>query len=234
MTWIFTMPCSSNDFEKDIFITINGTLEISFIKHGTLMFKYNKMIIHVDPSIRYTDYSKLPKADLILITHKHGDHLDTAAIKLVSTPKTRIIASPDCSEKINNENILKNGESSMIDRIKIETVPAYNIVHERRKGIPYHPKGDGNGYILNFGDFRVFVAGDTENIPEFKELKNIKIAFLPMNLPYTMTPEMVANGALMFKPEILYPYHYGETDTSELLKLMKDNKDTEVRIRQLQ
>ena len=128
---------------------------------------------------------------------------------------------------------MKNGDVKTIGGLKIEAVPAYNLVHKRPNGSPYHPKGSGNGYIITFGDKRVYVAGDTENVPEMKKLKNIDIAFLPMNLPYTMTPEMVADAAKAFKPRILYPYHFGETDTSKLVALLKDAKGIEVRIRQM-
>jgi L-ascorbate metabolism protein UlaG (beta-lactamase superfamily) len=101
----------------------------------------------------------------------------------------------------------------------------------RSEGVPFHPKGVGNGYVITFGDKRVYVAGDTENIPEMKALQNIDCAFLPMNLPYTMTPEMVADAAKAFKPKILYPYHYGNADTSKLEELMKGTAEVEVRIR---
>ena len=110
---------------------------------------------------------------------------------------------------------------------------AIGWLQRRESGKPFHPRGEGNGYVITFGDKRVYVAGDTENIPEMKELKDIHIAFLPMNLPYTMTPKMVADAARMFKPKFLYPYHYGETDTSKLLKLMEGQKDIEVRIRNM-
>ena len=120
-----------------------------------------------------------------------------------------------------------------LDGLKIEAVPAYNLLHKRDTGQPFHPRGAGNGYVVTFGDKRVYVAGDTEDIPEMKELKGIDIAFLPMNLPFTMTPEMVATAAKMMKPKILYPYHYGNTDVSKLLDLLKDNKDIEVRIRKM-
>jgi len=112
-------------------------------------------------------------------------------------------------------------------------VLAYNIVHKRDTGQPFHPKGVGNGYIITFGDKRVYVAGDTENVPEMKGLKSIDIAFLPMNLPYTMTPEMVADAAKAFKPKILYPYHFGETDTSKVVSLLKGTPEIEVRIRNM-
>ena len=124
-----------------------------------------------------------------------------------------------------------NGDSGTLQGIKVEAVPAYNIKNMRGPGAPFHPKGQGNGYILTFGNKRVYVAGDTENTPEMKALRGIDIAFLPMNLPYTMSPEMVADAALAFQPEILYPYHYGETDTSQLVKLLKDVEGVEVRIR---
>jgi L-ascorbate metabolism protein UlaG (beta-lactamase superfamily) len=128
---------------------------------------------------------------------------------------------------------MKNGDAKTIDELKIEAVPAYNIVHKRPDGQPFHPKGIGNGYVITFGDKRVYVAGDTENIPEMKELKDIDIAFLPMNLPFTMTPEMVADSAKALKPKILYPYHFGETYTSKLVTLMKDEKGIEIRIRKM-
>ena len=124
---------------------------------------------------------------------------------------------------------MANGESRTVQGIKIEAVPAYNIVNAR----PFHPKGVGNGYVLTLGDTRVYIAGDTENTPEMKALKNIDIAFLPMNLPYTMTPEMVADAAKAFKPKVLYPYHYGDTDTQKLVDLLKGEKGIEVRIRNL-
>ena len=129
---------------------------------------------------------------------------------------------------------MKNGDSREILGLTIEAVPAYNILHTRNNGQPFHPKGNGNGYIITFGDKRVYVAGDTENIPEMKNLKNIDIAFLPMNLPYTMTPEMVAKAAKMFYPKILYPYHYGTTDDQKLVELLKDEKNIDFRIRKME
>jgi len=128
---------------------------------------------------------------------------------------------------------MKNGQTKETAELKIEAVPAYNLVHKRPDGQPFHPKGVGNGYVITFGQTRVYIAGDTENTPEMKALKKIDIAFLPMNLPYTMTPEMVADAVKAFKPKILYPYHYGETDTNTLVALLKDFKETEVRIRKM-
>jgi L-ascorbate metabolism protein UlaG (beta-lactamase superfamily) len=128
---------------------------------------------------------------------------------------------------------MMNGDVKTVEGLKIEAVPAYNIVHKRDTGQPFHPKGAGNGYIITFGDKRVYVAGDTENTPDMKGLKNIDIAFLPMNLPYTMTPEMVADAAKAFKPKILYPYHFGETEPSKVVSLLKGTPEVEIRIRKM-
>jgi L-ascorbate metabolism protein UlaG (beta-lactamase superfamily) len=127
---------------------------------------------------------------------------------------------------------MKAGDKKIVNGITVEAVPAYNIVNMRSPGQPFHPKGVGIGYILTIGDKKFYVAGDTENTPEMKALKDIDVAFLPMNLPYTMTPVMVADAARAFKPKILYPYHYGDTNTDELVKLLKDT-DIIVRIRNL-
>jgi L-ascorbate metabolism protein UlaG (beta-lactamase superfamily) len=128
---------------------------------------------------------------------------------------------------------MHNGDVKTIEGLKIEAVPAYNLVHMRSEGVPFHPKGSGNGYVITFGDKRIYVAGDTENIPEMKKLKDIDYAFLPMNLPYTMTPEMVADAAKAFKPKILYPYHYGKTNPAKLVALMEDTSQVEIRIRKM-
>lgn len=220
-------------FEKDVFNTSSGELTITCIGHGTLMMEFNGKVIHIDPVSRYADYEKLPKADLVLITHSHGDHLDPKTIDLLKKESTEVVLTKICNEEYTGTAIMGNGDSGEFAGIKIDAVPAYNIQHMRSEGNPFHPKGEGNGYVLHFADKKVYVAGDTENIPEMAGLKNIDIAFLPMNLPYTMTPEMVADAANIFKPKILYPYHYGNTDTNALLELMKDQTNTEVRIRKL-
>jgi L-ascorbate metabolism protein UlaG (beta-lactamase superfamily) len=219
--------------EEDTFKTSQGELKITFIGHGTLMMTFGGKVIHVDPVRSYTDFGKLPQADLILVTHEHGDHLDPKAIGILRKSGTDVAGTDKCAEKLPNMIIMKNGESRVFQGIKVEAVPAYNIVHMRGPGAPFHPKGQGNGYVLTFGDKRIYVGGDTENIPEMKNLKNIDIAFLPMNLPYTMTPEMVADAAKVFKPKILYPYHFGDTDTSKLIELLKNEKGIEIRIRNM-
>jgi len=222
-------------FEEDIIKTSAGDLKITFIGHGTLMFTFNGKFIHVDPVSREADYAKLPKADLILVTHEHGDHLDAKAIKTIQKEDTSLVLTKACAEQVPGGIIMQNGDVKTIDGLRIEAVPAYNIVHKRPNGEPFHPKGQGNGYVITFGDKRVYVAGDTENIPEMKRLKNIDIAFLPMNLPYTMSPEMVADAAKAFEPKVLYPYHYGQTDPNTLIDLLKapDLIGGEVRIRKM-
>ncbi|MBL7075530.1 MBL fold metallo-hydrolase [candidate division KSB1 bacterium] len=220
-------------YETDIIKTSSGDLKITFIGHGTLMFTFSGMVIHVDPVSQMADYTKLPKADLILVTHEHGDHFDPKALEILRTEKTALVLTETCAKRVKDGIVMKNGDVKTIEGLKIEIVPAYNIIHMRKEGRPFHPKGVGNGYVITFGDKKVYVAGDTENTPEMKNLKGIDIAFLPMNLPYTMTPEMVADAAKAFKPKILYPYHYGNTDTSKLVELLKDIKGIEVRIRKM-
>jgi len=220
-------------FEEDIFSTSEGDLKITFIGHATLMFDFNGKIIHIDPVSREADYTRMPKADLILVTHEHGDHFDSGAKEAIRKDNTELVFTEACSERMAGGIVMRNGDVETVQGLKIEAMPAYNIVHKRSSGEPFHPKGRGNGYVLSFGDKKVYVAGDTENIPEMKELKEIDIAFLPMNLPYTMTPEMAADAAKAFCPKILYPYHYGETDTSLIVDLLKDSKNIEVRIRNM-
>jgi L-ascorbate metabolism protein UlaG (beta-lactamase superfamily) len=220
-------------FETDPIQTSAGELEITFIGHGTLMMEFNKKVIHIDPWSQFTDYANLPKADIVLITHEHHDHLDPKAIEAVRTEKTILILTQICAGQIDGGTVMNNGDVKTIDGIKIEAVPAYNIEHMRSPGTPFHPRGDGNGYIITFGDKRVYIAGDTEKTPELKSIKNIDIAFLPMNLPYTMTPEMMADAAKALKPKILYPYHFGQTDTSKLAELLKDEPGIEIRIRKM-
>ena len=229
---IFSTSLSAQkQLKKDTIPTSAGNLEVTFVGHGTLMFSFGGKVIHVDPFGNVADYSKMPKADMVLITHDHRDHLDAKALDGIRTDATKTILTEKCAEKLGGGTAMKNGDVKTIDGLTIEAVPAYNLVHMRKNGKPFHPKVSGNGYIIKFGDKRVYVAGDTENIPEMKNLKGIDVAFLPMNLPYTMTPEMVADAAKAFKPKVLYPYHYGKTDTSQLVKLLKDTEGVEVRIR---
>lgn len=227
------ITCADTQFDTDTIQTKDGDLKITFLGHGSLFFAYRDKIVHVDPYGRLTDYGKLPKADLILITHEHQDHLDVEALKKIQKPSTKIVMSEACSSKLKHGIVMKNGDVQGIDDLRIEAVPAYNVVHMRGPNVPYHPKGVGNGYVVTFGDKRVYIAGDTENTPEMKKLTGIDVAFLPMNLPYTMTPDMVADAAKAFKPRILYPYHTGDTNLAQLVELMKDTPEIEMRLRKM-
>jgi len=235
---LFTLSALSANaedrFQADLIRTSSGDLKITFIGHASLIFSFNNKTVYVDPFSKLADYATLPKADVIVITHEHRDHLDPAAIKKIRTEKTTVVLTGTGAKQLTGGIVMKNSDVQIIEGVTIEAVPAYNIVHKRDTGEPFHPRGAGNGYIMTFGDKRVYVAGDTENIPEMTGLKNIDIAFLPMNLPYTMTPEMTAAAAKMIQPKILYPYHYGSTDTSLLTALLKDQKGIEVRIRKME
>jgi len=219
--------------KSDTIPTAGGDLTITFLGHASLMFNYGGKVIHVDPWSQQADYKTLPKADLVLITHEHRDHLDPQALEQIRTGQTLIVCNQASAEKLPGAQVMANGQKLTLRGLFIEAVPSYNLVHMREPGLAYHPKDAGNGYIVTFGDKRVYLAGDTENTPEMKSLKGIDVAFLPMNLPFTMTPEMVADAAKAFGPRILYPYHYGQTDPARLLELMKDAPQIEVRIREL-
>lgn len=229
----FAGVAAAAKFEKDVLATSAGDLEIAFLGHGTLMMTFGGKTIHVDPYGEVADYSQLPKADLILVTHDHYDHMCLESVERILRPGTKLVGSGACAGKLRDAAIMRNGETRTVMGLKIEAVPAYNIVHKRPDGGPWHPEGEGNGYVVTFGDKRIYIAGDTENIPEMKGLKDIDVAFLPMNLPYTMTPEMVAEAAGWIRPKILYPYHFGDTDASALVRLLKNEKDIEVRIRKM-
>jgi L-ascorbate metabolism protein UlaG (beta-lactamase superfamily) len=228
----------SFDKETDYFNVGPGTLAISFLGHGSLAMELGDFTIYIDAVSDYGIYTKYPKADLILVTHEHADHLDGAVIKTVSKPDTRIVLSSSANKKLGRGEVLAHGETCKISvpewnsDIEIKAVPAYNISEGRTH---FHPKErKDNGYILTIGSLRVYVAGDTEDIPEMSDLGTIDIAFLPMNQPYTMLPEQVAAAARRIKPSILYPYHFGSSDTARLLKLLGDEKEIEVRIRKMQ
>jgi len=228
-----TTASPAGALETDVLRTSAGDLKVTFIGHSSLMFEFGGRTIHNDPVGQNGDYAKLPKADLILVGHEHGDHFDPETIGKIGKTGTRIVMTPACAAKLKGCIVLKNGEETTVDGIRIQAVAAYNLVHMRSPGVPFHPKGRGNGYILTFGDKRVYIAGDTENIPEMKGFGRIDVAFLPMNLPYTMTPAMVADAARMLKPAILYPFHTTDTDTSKLQPLLADEKGIEVRIRRM-
>lgn len=227
----FPLFSQIDKFRSDTFLTDKGKLRIYFIGHGTLMIEFNNIIIHIDPVSMYANYKEMPKADIILITHHHQDHLDINAIDNIIKKDTSIILNQSSYDIIKQGTVIKNGQKLTEKNITIETIRAYNTTKGRDK---YHPAGRDNGYILNLGNKNIYVAGDTEDIPEMKKLENkIDIAFLPMNQPYTMTPEQIIEAVKMIKPKILFPYHYGNTNTKELVQLIKKTPYTELRVRDL-
>ena len=164
---------NKNLFDTDTIQTSQGDLLITFIGHGTLMFQLNDLVMHADPVSWYADYERLPKADIILITHHHGDHLDPKAIEQIRKKETRIIVTKTCVEKFKEGMVMNNGDEKNIAGINVLAVPAYNLVHKRENGEVFHPRGVGNGYVVTIGDKKVYIAGDTENFPEMKNIKNI-------------------------------------------------------------
>jgi L-ascorbate metabolism protein UlaG (beta-lactamase superfamily) len=231
-------------YETDTIQTNQGDLVMTFLGHGTLLFTFSGKNIHVDPIERVADYSGQPKADLILVTHHHSDHLDAGSIRHILKDDTGIVLTAICAEQLRKEMgeelekhsasliVMKNGDRRDVDGIPLRAVPAYNRKHMREANRPFHIPGEGNGYVISFGEKTVYVAGDTEDIPEMKQLGSVDVAFLPMNLPYTMTPGMVAQAVEMIRPGILYPYHFGQTDTDEIVELLK-HTETDVRIRSM-
>lgn len=217
----------------DFFIAPGGKkVEIQPLIHASIRIVYDGKEIEIDPvgklGDRTTDYSKFPKADLILVTHEHHDHLDPEAIRTLSKADTLVILNPNSQKILGYGKAMKNGDKlSLGDGIELVAVPAYNTSADK---LQFHPKGRDNGYILSLDGLRIYIAGDTEPIPEMKELKNIDIAFLPCNLPYTMTPAQLIEAAETIRPKVLYPYHFGTTDLSGITApLEADGIDVRIR-----
>lgn len=209
------------------------SIDITMFKHASLAISYDGLEIYVDPvtTVGETkiDYSEMPKADYILVTHEHWDHLSPEAIAELEKPSTKIILNETSEKQLGKGIIMHNNESmNLADGIVLESVPAYNTTPGREK---FHPKGNGNGYILNIDGRRIYIAGDTEDIPEMADIKNIDLAFLPVNQPYTMTIDQAEKAALTIKPKILIPYHFSNTPIAQLKeRLDKDNSGIDVKL----
>ncbi|HRW95796.1 MAG TPA: MBL fold metallo-hydrolase [Bacteroidales bacterium] len=205
------------------FTTLLGLLTIVPSGHGAVCFMLEETVIYVDPYSATTDYSKYPKADIIFFTHDHQDHYDVKALEYLVTPKT-VFVGPECMEEhIKLEKTLRNGDAYTWRGIEIKAVPAYNIINKRQDGNPFHPKGYGNGYIFTFGDFRVYLAGDTELIPEMETYGPVDVAILPKNLPYTMSDEQFVQAVKVLGAPVVYPVHYFELDKEKLEKAVGDD-----------
>lgn len=221
-------------YEVERFRTSDGQpVDITLIKHGSLEIRYKGLSIQVDPVGEYgkhTDYAaEFPKADVILVTHEHPDHLDETAISALTGGNTRIVLNQTSRDRLGRGDVIANGESMMLpEKIRLDAVPAYNTTPGREK---FHPKGNGNGYVLSIGGLRIYVAGDTEDIPEMASLKDIDVAFLPVNQPYTMTPDQCVSAAKAIGPKVLIPYHFSQTDLSGIPARLPG---IDVRLRQMQ
>lgn len=225
---------AQQSYETDTFTTPDGkSVSITFIKHGTLMIRVNdSYTLHIDPVINLepkSDYTRFSKADLILVTHEHYDHYDTLAIKQITKSNTTLVTNERVARMQGYGKVMKNGDKITIDGIELTAVAAYNITKGHTQ---FHPKGRDNGFVIAIGGLHIYVSGDTEDIPELKNLKGIDIAFLSANQPYTMTPEQCIKAAKTFRPKILYPYHYGDTDVQKIVEGLKGS-GIEVRVRDL-
>ncbi len=217
--------------ETDIFVTTGGKLvKLHALMHSSIRIEYGGRNLYIDPCSnlrgRTVDYTAMPKADILLVTHEHFDHYDTAAIRQLTADGTLLVMNPRCVELYGAGSAMANDDRQQLaGGITLEAVPAYNITAEH---LQFHPKGRDNGYILTLDGLRIYIAGDTEDIPEMADIKDIDIAFLPCNQPYTMTPEQLVRAAKIIKPKVLFPYHYDETDLSGIPAQLPD---IDVRIR---
>ena len=219
---------TASDTEK----TAAGEVKITPITHASVALEFAGKVIHVDPT---GNYSEMPKADLILITDIHGDHMSAPSVEALKKPGTVIIAAPEVTKTITDAKPLANGATETVNlqgtNIRVEAIPSYNLTRGPAEGQFYHTKGRGNGYVVTFGDKRFFFAGDTECVPEIKALKNIDVAFLPMNLPFTMTPPEAADCVKAFRPKVVYPYHFRGQDVAVFAAALKGEAGIEVRQR---
>lgn len=224
----------SQGIEHDSFKTQSRKdVKIHFIKHASLILEIDGKLLYIDPTGMFGyDFSKLPKADAIMVTHEHHDHYDPEAIEAVSKSYTRFICNGRVAELSGKGEIMQPGDTLEVLGVKVTAIPAYNITEGH---LQFHPKGRKDvGFLYDIDGLRIYVAGDTEDIPEMADLHNIDIAFLPVNQPYTMTAEQAIHAINMIKPKIAYPYHYGDTDLTPIIDAFQDNKDIEIRIRELQ
>ncbi len=229
----FASARAAGTLDGDRIATSDGELIIHPINHATLVIGWKDKIICADPVGGGKRFDGLPKPDLILVTDIHGDHLSAETLEAVAESKTAIIAPSAVAEKLPEKlrrqtTVLANGETKSVAGIGVQAVPMYNLTADRLK---FHNKGRGNGYVVALGGKRVYLSGDTEDTPEMRALKNIDVAFVCMNLPYTMTEEQAASAVREFKPKIVYPYHYRGSDLEKFKKLVGDDSGVEVRLR---
>jgi len=230
---MLVVTAASAQRKTDTFTTPTGkNVTITCIKHASLEINFDGTEIQIDPvtdgALPMTDYSTFPKANIILITHEHQDHFDLQAIGSLRHPATIIYEPASVYNRWFNGFAIGNGDSVYIsENIQLKAVPAYNTTPGREQ---FHPKGRDNGYILILDGFRIYIAGDTEDIPEMAELGPIDVAFLPCNQPYTMTPEQLISAAKIIRPKVLFPYHYSNTPIAKV-PMMLSGSGIDVRVR---
>ena len=226
-------PVTTDTYEVDVFKTKSGkTVKFHALVHASIRIEYDGKEIEIDPVTKLgnktINYSAMPKADYIFVTHEHGDHFDKEALKQLTGEKTQLVMNKRCAEMYGGPcAVLYNNQSATLGDINVDAVPAYNNSEGRTQ---FHPKGRDNGYILTIDGLRIYIAGDTEDIPEMQDIKDIDIAFMPCNQPYTMTTEQLVKAAKTVKPKVLFPYHYGQTDLSGIPSQLKGS-GIDVRIR---
>jgi L-ascorbate metabolism protein UlaG (beta-lactamase superfamily) len=214
---LFALSPLARAAETQVFSTSAGPVKITPLYHASTLIEAGGKTIYLDPA-KPAKFSGLPKADLILITHIHGDHMDPDSIKQVSQADTEILAPPTVVETVTRAKAITNGETKTWQGWTIEAVPAYNLKRGPAPGEFFHDKGRDNGYVLTYGGKRFYFSGDTEGIPEMRALKNIDVAFVCMNLPYTMPPQEAADAVKAFHPKVVIPYHYRGSDLAVFQK----------------
>jgi L-ascorbate metabolism protein UlaG (beta-lactamase superfamily) len=216
------------------FQTGAGDVKVTPIYHASVLVQGGGIAIYIDPA-KPADFSALPKADLILITHAHADHVDQdqTSIKAVSKPGTQIWTTTEVNKFVTTSSVISNGQTKQLNGWTIEAVPAYNLQRGPAAGKFYHPKGVGNGYVLSYGGKRFYFSGDTENVPEMQGLKSIDAAFICINLPYTMTVDEAADAVKAFHPKVVYPYHYRGTPPTDLNAFKQKLEGTGIEVRLL-
>jgi L-ascorbate metabolism protein UlaG (beta-lactamase superfamily) len=200
-----------------VFDTDMGPLKMTPIMHASVMFEWNGLVVYVDPAVG--TFTGRPAADVILISHKHGDHLNRGTINLLRKPSTSLFgpASVAAMPTITGMTVMNNGDTQTVGSLQVQAIAAYNTTPER---LMNHPMGDGNGYVLTFGNKKVYTSGDTECVPDIQALRGIDVALLCMNLPFTMSVADAAACARTFAPKILYPYHYQNMDMTKDVSML--------------